>query len=486
MSQYKPTVYEQIVQDFLAGKELKFEDYQEELAARGWEDKRYFDAYVEDMKYIKSLMDGPNFNLREAADLVKKNHPSKNEDVLRFSLTEEEKEIALEAEELGSFKDGEVVRYEGYDKEIVCADYLNLPENVDAFVVFSGHAGSATPAIEAWYRDFKKAQEENRPPKKLVFLGLYDNQGNTDFSQDGLKYNTGSEVEMYVKYCRDLGVPEEVLQECLVTPNDTSTDDNIDLLAEIRNKYFDGEEATFAMFGYPAYQKRIASEFSFKLQKMEENGDVKPINIVMPVVPIKKDERDRYLPYDDFDSVAQDIILGNCLAHPYRFSKGGRFDSKLGEYPDKFKPLLPISLVYSYPNVANELAGTDMEVATMLKLLRAIQHDAYKMEDAHVVDRKIQRHLFDTAKDLVLKGLVSAKSILKRTHVKNSLERIRDNHKGAKQALKRIRDHQKKANADLNAEEAASIVLGAEDVHPRKKQAVVDFIKKLTQQKEQK
>lgn len=468
---YKPTVYEQIVIDFLNGKEPKFEDYQEELAKRGWGDKRYFDAYVKDMEYIKSLMDSKDFNLRQAADLVKKNHPSADEDVLKFSLTEEEKKIVLDAEELGSVKDGEIIKYDGYDKEIVCADYKNLPENVDAFVVFSGHAGSATPAIEAWYSDFKKAEKEGRAPKKLVFLGLYDNQGNTDFSQDDLKYNTGSEVEMYVKYCRDLGVPEEVLQECLVTPKDTSTDDNITLLAEIRNKFFKGKEATFAMFGYPAYQKRIASEFSYKLQNLEADGAVKPINIVMPVVPIEKDESKRFLPYDDLEGVAQDIIIGNCVAHPYRLSAGGRFDSKLGQYPDKFKSLLPISLVYSYPNVANELAGTDTKVATMLKLLRAVQHNVYKMEDARVVDRKIQRHLFDTAKDLVMKGLVSAEGIFGGNKTKTD------------DALKRIREHQKAANPDINAQETAKVVLGSENVHPRKLQAAVDFVIKNVQKR---
>ena len=89
---------------------------------------------------------------------------------------------------------------------------------------------------------------------------------------------------------------------------------------------------------------------------------------------------------DYLDGIAQDIIVGNCLAHPYRVSAGGRFDSKLGAYPEKLKPLLPISLVYSYPNVANELAGTDMKVGTMMKLLRAIQHKTYGWKNAGRVD----------------------------------------------------------------------------------------------------
>ena len=467
--QYQPTVYEQIVRDLLDGKELKFENYQAELAERGWADERYFKAYVEDMKYIKSLMDSPNFNLRQAADIVKKSHPSKNEDVLKFSLTDKEKEVVLKAEEMGAVKDGEVIEYEGYDKKIVCADYENLPPKTDAFVVFSGHPGSAEPAIEAWLTDLKKTGK----PKKLVFLGLYDNQGNTDFSDQSLQFNTGSEVEMYVRYCRKLGVPEEILQECLVTPNDTSTEDNTQLLAEIRNKFFkDKEEVSFAMFGYPAYQKRIASEFSFAFNKMEKEGKVKSTNFVMPAVPRSKDAHDRFLSYDNLEGIAQDIILGNCMAHPYRVSAGGRFDSKLGKYPEEFKPLLPLSLVYSYPNVANELAGTPVEVGTMMKLLRAVQHDVYQFENARAVDFSIKRNLANVAKRLALKGLTTARLIIEGNKLK------------AKEALKRIKKHQKETNEHRNAEEGAKVLLGSPNIHPRKLGPATEYMERYA--KEQK
>lgn len=468
MTSYKPTVYEQIVQDFLDGKELKFADYQEELAKRGWSDKRYFDAYVQDMKYIKSLMDLPDFNLRKAADIVKKNHPSKNEYVLRFSLTNKEKEIVLKAEELGSVKDGEVIEYDGYDKKIVCADYKKLPENADAFVIFSGHPGAAEPAIEAWLTDLKNTGK----PKKLVFLGLYDNQGNTDFSQSGLQYNTGSEVEMYIRYCRSLGISEEILQECLVTPKDTSTEDNTKLLAEIRNKYFNkNKDVSFVMFGYPAYQRRIASEFSFAFNQMEKEGKVASTNFIMPVVPICKDEHDRFLSYDNLDGIAQDIIVGNCVAHPYRVSAGGRFDSKLGDYPEEFKPLLGISLVYSYPNVANELAGIRTDVATMLKLLRAVQHDVYQFENPCKVDLTIKRNLFDVSKRLALEGLTTA-------------ELVRDgNALKVQDATNRIRKHQLSSNESINAIEAAKILLGSPDVSEKKLKPAAEYLKKYWQEK---
>lgn len=468
MASYKQTVYEQIVQDFLDGKEPEFEDYKKELAERGWTEKRYFDAYIKDIKYIKSLMDSPDFNLRKAADVVKRNHPSKNDDVLRFSLTNEEKQTVLKAEELGSVKDGEVIEYDGYDKKIICADYKKLPSNADAFVIFSGHPGAAEPAIEAWLTDLKNTGQ----PKKLIFLGLYDNQGNTDFSQSNLQYNTGSEVEMYVRYCRSLGISEEILQECLVTPNDTSTEDNTQLLAEIRNKYFDkNKDVSFVMFGYPAYQKRIASEFSFAFNKMEHEGKVASTSFIMPAVPKSKNEHDRFLSYDNLDGIAQDIIIGNCVAHPYRVQAGGRFDSKLGKYPEEFKPLLGISLVYSYPNVANELAGTDIKTGTMLKLLRAIQHEVYQFENARRVDFTIKRNLVDVAKRLTLEGLTSAENI----YHGNALK--------AQEAVNRIKKHQQTTNEDINATEAAKVLLGSENVNQRKLKTTAEYLKKHWQQK---
>ena len=545
MSSYKPTVYEQIVQDFLDNKDfvtradVYYEKYKDELAERGWAEKRYYDALIEDMLYIRNMMapgfnhalalqisreyfddktaqmicnpqnedknktyfaelkdnllkkgypekklasfekdinlvqrlvENPEFNLRLAADIVKKYHPSSDEDVLNFSLTDEEKTIILEAEELGSFKDGEVIEYEGYDKKIVCADYKNLPSDVDAYVIFSGHPGSAGPAIEAWLSDIKKTGK----PKKLVFLGLYDNQGNTDFSNQDLQYNTGSEVEMYVRYCRSLGIPEEILQQCLVTPKDTSTKDNTELLAEIRNKYFaDKKDVSLAMFGYPAYQKRIASEFAFEFNKMEKDGKVKSTNFVMPVVPVSKDEHDRELSYDKLSGIAQDIILGNCLPHPYRVYAGGRFDSKLGEYPDKFKKYLPISLGYSYPNVANELAGTETDAAIILKLLRAIQLAVYQFENPRVIDASIKRDLIKVAKRLTLEGLITAEDI------------YHGNQKEAKKVIGNIKKHQKSTNEDINATEAAKILLGSEKVSPRKLGPAAEYLKKFWQEQTQ-
>lgn len=194
----------------------------------------------------------------------------------------------------------------------------------------------------------------------------------------------------------------------MVTPKDISTADNIEMLAEIRNRFFDKQrDVNFVMFGYPAYQKRIASEFAFGFQHLEDEGIVAGTNFFIPDVPIIKEEKDRYLSYDDLNGIAQDIIIGNCMAHPYRVSAGGRFDSKLGEYPEKFKPLLPLSLVYSYPNVANELAGTDIRVASIMKILRAMQHQVNEWENPKKVDISIKKCACELRKKLIKKGLVS-------------------------------------------------------------------------------
>ena len=466
MPSYKPTVYEQIVRDFLDDKPLKYGKYKKELAERGWKDKRYFDAYIEDMKFIKKLMTKPDFNLRKAADIVKKQHPSKNQDVLSFALTDAEKKIVLSAERKGMFKDGEVIEYDGYKRQIEAHDYLNLPVKADAFVIFSGHPGSAEPAIEAWIKDYKRTGKA----KKLIFLGLYDNQGNTDFSQEGLKFNTGSEVEMYVRYCREVGISEEILRECLVTPTDTSTDDNIDLLAEIRNKFFadkKNEDVNFVMFGYPAYQKRIASEFAFKFQKFADEGKVAPTNFIMPVVKQEKRERYRYLSYDNMDGIAQDIILGNCLAHPYRVGAGGRFDSKLGKYPQKYKRLLPLSLVYSYPNVLKELAGNGdekedaklMQVGTMMKLLRAIQHNVYGWEDARRVDGTIMYNVLTLRKRLAHEGILPAEVA------------FHGNNQSKIDNLRAI------AAAKHDYEQEAQVIMGSDKVNRRKILGVVQYLK---------
>jgi hypothetical protein len=402
MNSYTPTVYEQIVTDFLAGKQKGYISYRKQWEDRGY-NRKDFEQYLEDIAYAKSLTEQPDFNVVKAANMAKE-HVKGRTDIVTFQLNDTEKNIVLKAEDMGRIKKGEHIHYDGYKREIVGVDYLNLPKEADALVIFSGHPGSGAAAVEAWYNDYKK----NGKPKKLVFLGLHDNQGNTNFSKTNLKFNVRSEVEMYVRFFKACGVNKKFIKDCLVTPKDISTADNINLLAEIRNRFFTKDkDVNFVMFGYPAYQKRIASEFSYGFQKLEDEKKVAGTNFMIPDVPVPQAEKDRYLSYDNLNGIAQDIIIGNCMAHPYRIQSGGKFDSKLGVYPEEFKPLLPISLVYSYPNVANELAGTDTKVASVMKILRAMQHKVNGWEDPKRVDNSIKKCASDLRKKLLKDGLVS-------------------------------------------------------------------------------
>lgn len=404
---YKPTVYEQIARDILDGKNISYKNYAEELTARGW-NERHFKAYMKDLLFIRGIMDEPNLSLREKQAKVNADHPSKEEDVLSFSLTEKEKQIVLKAEDKGRIKAGDEITYDGYSRKIIGADFLNLPKETDAFVTFSGHPGAAGPAVVSWLNDYRKTGK----PKKLIFIGLYDNQGNTKFNESGYEYNVGSEAEMYRRYFKAIGISEEIINQCIVTPTDISTEDNIAVLAKIRDKYFKKKEVSFAMFAYPSYQKRIASEFAFGFEKLEKEGKIKGTNFIMPDVPVLPRKK-RYFSYDRLDGIAQDIIIGNCMAHPYRVYAGGRFDSKLGQYPEEYKALLPISLVYSYPNVANELADTRIDVATMLKLHRGLQHHIYGWEAPDRVDRTIRYNVARIKKQLLEDGLISEELMAK-------------------------------------------------------------------------
>ena len=197
---------------------------------------------------------------------------------------------------------------------------------------------------------------------------------------------------------------------------------------------------------------------------MENQHKVLATNFIMPVVETEKNVHYRYLSYDNLDGIAQDIIVGNCLAHPYRVSAGGRFDSKLGEYPEELKPLLPISLVYSYPNVANELAGTDMRVGAMMKLLRAVQHRTYGWEEAKKVDRTMQYNNLHLKRKLAKKGLLSVGLIKFGKFF------------SAKMLPEYFRNILNKRSSQENEETAARLVLG-DKIHPKNLHAWVEFNK---------
>jgi len=402
--QYQPTIYEQIVIDYLNKTEKPYSYYEKEWVARGYT-KEDFIQYRQDIEYAKRLTEEKDFNVVTAANAAK-DHVKNRNNIVTFRLNDKEKQIVLEAEDMGRIKAGEIIKYDGYSRDIRGIDYMDIPKEIDAFVIFSGHPGSGIAAVYSWYTDLMKTGK----PKKLVFLGLHDNQGNTNFDTQGLRFNTKSEVEMYVRFFRELGIPKKIIKENLITPRDISTADNIEMLAVIRNKFFDykkNEDVNFVMFGYPAYQKRIASEFAYGFQKLEDEERVGGTNFYIPDSPVSKNEKDRYFSYDDLNGIAQDVCIGNCLAHPFRVKAGGRFDSKLGKYPEQFKPLLALSLVYSYPNVANELAGTDLKVAAVMKIMRAMQHKVKGWEDPRKVDATIRRGVKQLRKRLLLEHKIN-------------------------------------------------------------------------------
>ncbi len=278
-----------------------------------------------------------------------------------------------------------------------------MPDDTDAFVVFSGHPGAAGPAVFAWFNHFRRTGRA----VKLIFLGLTDNQGNSDFTDSSLIYNVGSEQEMYRRYFKAMGVSHEIIDECVSVPYDISTEDNIARLAEIKNKIFGAREVKFVMFGYPVYQTRIATEFAWAFQKMEDEGNCFGVNFIMPSYRPSQNEYDRYFSYDNLNGIAADIIIGNCMAHPYWVKNQPRFDIGLGTYPEAYKRILPLSLVYSYPNVAAELAGTDIKTAAVLKILRTIQHRTYGYEHPQKTDRQISYNVMQTRRLLLERGLVS-------------------------------------------------------------------------------
>ncbi len=402
---YRPSVYEKIVAAIVNGDNPNYKLCTREWCRRGHTQDELH-GFIDYAFYAAKLVKTPDFDLKMAVLDAQKAHIGRRK-IPEFLLTPAEKKIILKAEEKGRVKQGQVITFEGYTRQIIGCDYLQLPADTDAFVVFSGHPGAASPAVYAWFNHFKRTGVA----AKLIFLGLADNQGNSDFANSSLIYNVGSEQEMYRRYFKALGVSHEIIGECISVPYDISTEDNIKRLAEIKNAVFGAREVKFAMFGYPVYQTRIATEFSWAFQKMEDEGICTGVNFVMPAYKPSQNEYDRYFSYDNLNGIAADIIIGNCMAHPYRIHNQPRFDIGWGAYPEAWKPLLPLSLVYSYPNVAHELAGTDIKVASVLKILRAIQHQTYGYEHPVTTDRQICHNVLEAKRKLVAEGLVSQELI---------------------------------------------------------------------------
>lgn len=398
---HQASVYEKIVSDVLAGRAPVYKDYAAEWRRRGHH-REEFAVFAEYAGYAAKLVCAPDFEIGAAVRAARTAQISRHL-IPEFLFTPAEKKTILRAEEKGRIKAGQVIAFSGCRRKVFGCDYSGLPDDTDAFVVFSGHPGAAGPAVFAWFNHFRRTGRA----VKLIFLGLTDNQGNSDFTDSSLIYNVGSEQEMYRRYFKAMGVSHEIIDECVSVPYDISTEDNIARLAEIKNKIFGAREVKFVMFGYPVYQTRIATEFAWAFQKMEDEGNCFGVNFIMPSYRPSQNEYDRYFSYDNLNGIAADIIIGNCMAHPYRVKNQPRFDIGLGTYPEAYKRILPLSLVYSYPNVAAELAGTDIKTAAVLKILRTIQHRTYGYEHPQKTDRQISYNVMQTRRLLLERGLVS-------------------------------------------------------------------------------
>ena len=206
------SVYERIVTEICQGRDVKYQDYAEEWRRRGHY-KEEFATFVKYVRYANNLVNEKDFTLKSAIEKAKQAGKTiTKEPIPEFLLLPSEKKTILKAEDQGRIKAGEVIKFKGYSRAIIGCDYIKLPEDTEAFVVFSGHPGAASPAVYAWFKHFRRTGKA----VKLIFLGLKDNQGNSDFTDSSLVYNVGSEQEMYRRYFKAMGViflPKTILPD---------------------------------------------------------------------------------------------------------------------------------------------------------------------------------------------------------------------------------------------------------------------------------
>lgn len=332
----------------------------------------------------------------------------------RYRLLSDELDLVRQAEELGRGSRGEILTYaDNYgNKDVRSYDYLNVPAHEggrkDIYVIFSGHQESGTKGVESVFHYIRN----NRClPDGIMLLGLQDNQNLTDFSSQ-FKLRKSSEYRMYMRQAIAAGLPKGLLKKLLMTPHDTSTEENIDLAVETLCKY-GVDKANLIFIGYPVYQLRTATEMAWGLAHNDQAPDCW-IRIA-DIAPKTADE-ERILSYDILDMQLADLSFANCVAHLYREHGKKRYPIPgLDKYPEKFKPLLPLFLGYSYANVANEMCGTDERVANVLKICRTLMladhdrgmsgevQDRQQMEYSWLLNHKLVEQRF-TSQELLTKG----------------------------------------------------------------------------------
>ena len=206
---HQASVYEKIVSDVLAGRAPVYKDYAAEWRRRGHH-REEFAVFAEYAGYAAKLVCAPDFEIGAAVRAARTAQISRHL-IPEFLFTPAEKKTILRAEEKGRIKAGQVIAFSGCRRKVFGCDYSGLPDDTDAFVVFSGHPGAAGPAVFAWFNHFRRTGRA----VKLIFLGLTDNQGNSDFTDSSLIYNVGSEQEMYRRYFKAMGVSHEIIDECV-------------------------------------------------------------------------------------------------------------------------------------------------------------------------------------------------------------------------------------------------------------------------------
>lgn len=358
--------------------------------------------------------------------------------IINYHLLPEEIKIILEAEKLGRGQQGEILAYEDqYGKKAVnSVDYRKIISNVggrkDIIIIFSGHQQTGTKAAEAIYR---YVMINGKLPDGIIFLGLEDNQNLTEFN-DKFVIRQKSEYQMYYNELKALGIPKAILDKLLMVPTDTDTMQNIGLLINTLNKYgLDNVNLYFV--SYPVYQLRVATEFAFGLTQREDApdchlfiADIAPKKFVnfeqafqaCMCGDISQEEFNnidfddiRILSYDRPDMQLFDLSLANCVAHLYREHGKTRYAIPgLDNYPEEFKALAPLGLGYSYPNVVNELCGTDEKVAGILKIMRTLMLDEHDCGlSGAEQDIQQQWYIAQMGKKLLNQGLTT-KNILKK------------------------------------------------------------------------
>lgn len=464
--QYQPTCYEQIIADLVKNptNEIFYEDYPE-FEQRGhtaaevqtWLDYANMALYLmhcpgsinQKKAFARALVTYHHEKTETAAnalqaaavplelelkpdDLPWQLKNIKNKAIINYHLSADETAAILQAERLGRGRQGEILSYEDKygKKSVISTDCRKIVSNLggrkDIFVVFSGHQQTGPKAAEAIYRYIAI---NGKLPDGVIFLGLEDNQNLTEFN-DAFVIRQKSEYQMYYNELKALGFPWEWLDQLAMIPTDTDTFQNIGLLVNTLKKY-GLDNLNLYFISYPAYQLRVATEFAFGLTAREDAPDCRIF--IADIAPkrfadneqafqalmcgaISMEEYNR-LDYDDFRVLSYDkpqmqlldLSLANCVAHLYREHGKTRYAIPgLVKYPDCFKALAPLGLGYSYPNVVNELCGTDEKIAGILKIMRTLMLDAHDTGLSGISqDAQQQWYVAQTGRKLVAQKLTT-------------------------------------------------------------------------------